>query len=110
MNRTDPQLHATGHVDKEEVHANNHERNVLDNLQPRAVKDFVVDRQLASLVVENQHPNTTAAISECVLDLGQQAALVQNRKALLHISSLSHGDDAAVIPDVKNAVLLEHRT
>jgi hypothetical protein len=40
----------------------------------------------------------------------EQLALVKNGKTLLDITSLGHGDDATIITNVQDTVLLEDRT
>lgn len=72
--------------------------------------DLVVDGELTALIADDKHADTATAVVERVLKAVEQVALVKDRKALLDITSLGHGDNAAVITDVENAVLLEDRT
>lgn len=79
------------------------------HLQPAAVDNLVVNSQLTALVVDDENPDAATAIVEAVVETGEQAALVEDRQALLNITGLGHGNDAAVIADVKDTVLLEDR-
>lgn len=79
------------------------------HLQPGAVNDLVVDDELAARVTDDEHTNAAAAVVERVRDLLEQSALVEDRQALLDVAALRHGDDAAILTDVENAVLFEHR-
>lgn len=72
--------------------------------------DLVVNSQFASSIVDDQHPNTTSTIGKGIVESGPQPALIDNRKTLLDITSLGHGDDTSVITDVENTVLLEDGT
>jgi hypothetical protein len=74
------------------------------------VHDLVVDNELATTVVDDENTDGTAARVEAVADAVTQAALVQDGDALLDVTALGHGDDTAVITDVKDTVLLEDRT
>lgn len=71
--------------------------------------DLVVDGHLAALVVDDEDADGSAAVVEGVGEAAEEAALVEDREALLDIAGLGHGDDAAVIADVEDAVLLEDR-
>lgn len=73
------------------------------------MNDLVVDSHLATIVVDNKDTDRATAVVEAVGETAEEAALVKNRKALLDVTSLSHGDDAAVITDVEDTVLLEDR-
>ena len=79
-------------------------------LQPRPMNDLVVNNQLSSTIIDDQCSGTASSISKRVLDPIEQTIVINDRQALLHISSLSHADNAAVITDVQDAVLFEHRT
>lgn len=72
--------------------------------------DLVVDGELATLIVDDENTDATTAVVERINEAVEQAALVEHRKALLDITSLGHGNNAAVVTDVKNTVLLEDRT
>lgn len=71
------------------------------------MNDLVIDSELAAFVVDDKHTNGAAAIVERVGQTGEQAALVKDWQALLDIAGLGHGDDAAIIANVKDTVLLE---
>lgn len=82
----------------------------MNHLQPGAVDDLVVDGELLTIVVDDEDADAAAAIVEGVCETLEQVALVEDGKTLLDIASLGHGNDAAVLADVKNTVLLEDRT
>lgn len=69
--------------------------------------DLVVDGELGALVIEHEDADATAAVVEGVGKAGEKVALVEDGDALLDVTGLGHGDDAAVLADVKDAVLLE---
>ena len=71
--------------------------------------DLVVDGQLTALVVDDKDADAATAVVEALGEASKEAGLVKNRKALLDVTSLGHGNDVAVITDVKDAVLLEDR-
>lgn len=73
------------------------------------MNDLVVDGELAAFVVDDEHADTATAVVEGVGKAVEQAALVKDREALLDITSLGHGNNAAIVTDVKDAVLLEDR-
>jgi hypothetical protein len=69
--------------------------------------DLEVDTEFTTLISDDEEADATAAIVECLRETLEQLALVDDGEALLDITSLSHGDDTAVITDVEDAVLLE---
>lgn len=71
------------------------------------MNDLHVDHEFPTAVVDHEHPDAPATLAERALDPGGQAALVDDRQALLDVTGLGHGDDQAVLPDVQDAVLLE---
>jgi hypothetical protein len=73
------------------------------------VDDLVVDSHLLTFVRDNKDTDATAAIVERLCEAVEEAALVEDGEALLDITSLGHGDNTAILADVKNAVLLEDR-
>lgn len=78
-------------------------------LQSAAVDNLVVDSELAALVVDNKNPNAATAVVKRIGQTVEKTTLVKNRKTLLHITSLSHGNNTTVITDIQNTVLLENR-
>jgi len=74
------------------------------------VDNLVVDSHLTALIIDDQDTNTATAVIEALGEASKEAGLVKDRKALLDIASLGHGDDVAVITDIKDTVLLEDRT
>lgn len=79
------------------------------HLQAAAVDDLVVDGQLTALVVDDKDTDTATAIVKALGEASKEAGLVEDRKTLLDITSLGHGNDVAVITDVEDTVLLEDR-
>lgn len=78
-------------------------------LQTAAVDDLVVNSHLAAIVVDDKDTDAATAVVEAVGETAEEAALVKDRQALLDVTGLGHGDDVAIITDVKDAVLLEDR-
>lgn len=72
--------------------------------------DLVVDSHLHALIVDDENADAAPAIVERVSQALEEVALVKDREALLDIASLGHGNDAAILADVENTVLLEDRT
>lgn len=79
----------------------------LGCLQSAPVNDLVVNGELTALIVDDENPDAATAVVEGILETAEEAALVKDRQALLDVTSLGHGDDAAVVTDVEDAVLLE---
>ena len=71
--------------------------------------DLVVDGQLTALVVDDKDTDAATAVVKALGEASKEAGLVKDRKTLLDITSLGHGNDVAVITDVKDTVLLEDR-
>jgi hypothetical protein len=74
------------------------------------VNDLVVDSHLHTIVVDNEDADTATAVVEGLGETTKETALVKDGKTLLDITRLGHGDNAAVLADVENTVLLEDRT
>jgi len=73
------------------------------------VYDLVVDSHLLTIIGDDENADATTAVVEGLSQAVEKAALVKDGKTLLDIAALSHGDDATVLADVENAVLLEDR-
>jgi hypothetical protein len=73
------------------------------------VDDLVVDGQLTALIVDDKDADAATTVVEALGEASEEAGLVKDREALLDVTSLGHGDDVAVITDVKDTVLLEDR-
>lgn len=71
--------------------------------------NLVVNSKLTALIADDKNANAATAVVERVNEAVEQAALVKDRKTLLDITSLGHGNNAAVVTDVEHAVLLEDR-
>jgi hypothetical protein len=78
-------------------------------LQPGSVDDLVVDSHLKTIVVDDEDADAATAVVEGLGQAVEEGALVENREALLDIASLGHGNNAAILTDVENTVLLEDR-
>ena len=79
-------------------------------LQPGAVDDLEVNSHLHAVVVDDEDADAATAVVKGLCQAGEETALVKDGKALLDITTLGHGDNAAVLADVENTVLLEDRT
>jgi hypothetical protein len=73
------------------------------------VDDLVVDSHLETIVVDDEDADTAPAVVERLGQAVEEGALVEDREALLDIAGLGHGNNAAILADVENAVLLEDR-
>lgn len=72
--------------------------------------DLVVDSHLHAIIVDDKDADTASAVVERFGQTVKETALVKDRKTLLDVASLGHGDNTAVLTDVENTVLLEDRT
>lgn len=79
-------------------------------LQPGTVDDLVVDSHLHTIILNDEDAYTASAVVEGLAEAGVETALVKDGKTLLDITRLGHGDNATVLTDVENTVLLEDRT
>jgi len=79
----------------------------LTCLQPGSVNDLVVNSELLSTIVDDEDTNAATSIVEGLGETAKQVALVNDWKTLLDITRFGHGDDASVITDVEDTVLLE---
>jgi len=73
------------------------------------VHDLVIDRELPTLIIDDEDTHAATAVVERIGEAVKEGALIQHRQPLLDVARLRHGDDAAVVADVEHAVLLEHR-
>lgn len=80
------------------------------HLQPRTVDNLVVDSHLHTIIVDDQDADAATAVVERLGQALEEVALVKDGKTLLDITGLGHGNDTAILTDVKNTVLLEDRT
>jgi len=74
------------------------------------VNNLVVDGHLKTIIIDDEDANATTAIVERLREALRETALVKDGKALLDVTALSHGNNAAILTDVKNTVLLEDGT
>jgi hypothetical protein len=74
------------------------------------VDDLVVDSHLHTIVVDDEDTDAASAVVKRLCETVEESGLVEDGKALLDITRLGHGDDATILTDVENTVLLEDRT
>jgi hypothetical protein len=79
------------------------------HLQPGAVDDLVVDSHLETIVVDDKDADGATAVVEGLGETAEETALVKDGKTLLDITTLGHGNNTAVLTDVKDTILLEDR-
>ena len=70
--------------------------------------DLVIHSEFTTSIIDDQHTDTATAIGKGFIESRPQSTLINDRQTLLHIASLGHGNNAAVIANVKDAVLLEN--
>lgn len=70
--------------------------------------DLVVHSKFTASIIDDQYTDTATAVGEGFIESRPQSTLVNNWKALLHIASLGHGNNATIIANVKDSVLLEN--
>ena len=85
-------------------------RHTWTFLQSASVHDSVVDGKLTTFVAKNKNSDAATTLVESIGETLQQIALVNDRKSLLDVTTLGHGNNMAIIADVKDTVLLEHRS
>jgi microcystin degradation protein MlrC len=73
------------------------------------VDNLVVDSHLHTVVVDDEDTDAASAVVERLCQAVEESALVEDGEALLDVTRLSHGNNATVLTDVKNTVLLEDR-
>jgi len=73
------------------------------------MNDLVVNSKLTSSIVDDKNTDAATAIRKGLIQSRPQSTLVNDGKALLDITSLSHGNNAAIITDIEHAVSLEDR-
>jgi hypothetical protein len=74
------------------------------------VDDLVVNSHLETIIVDDEDADTATAVVEGLGQAREKTALVKDGKTLLDIASLGHGNDAVILTDIENTVLLEDRT
>lgn len=72
--------------------------------------NLVINHELPAAIVDDQGADTATTITESTIDLGEEAALVDDGQALLDIAAVGHADQTSVLTDVEDAVVLVHRT
>lgn len=76
----------------------------------RQVNNLVINSQFLSMVRDDQDANRSGTVTESLLQLAPEMALVDNLETLLDLTGLGHGDELAIVTDVDEAVLLEDGT
>lgn len=71
--------------------------------------DLVINRQLATAVIDNQDTDAASPIGKGVVKSRPESILINDRKTLLDLARLSHRDNTTIITDIQDAVLLEDR-
>jgi hypothetical protein len=66
-----------------------------------------VNSELDAIVVDDKDTDAATTIVKSLCKTLKQAALIEDRKTLLDITGLGHGDNATILADIKDAVLLE---
>ena len=79
------------------------------HLQPGAVNHLIINSKLMTTIVDDENTNAAAAMVEAVTETIKKIALVKDTQTLLDVTSFGHSNNAAVVTDIQNAVLLEHR-
>jgi hypothetical protein len=72
------------------------------------VDDLHVDGELTATVVKDEDANRATAGLESIVEARVEVGLVNDRKALLDVASLGHGNDLTLL-HVEDTVLLEDR-
>lgn len=68
--------------------------------------DLQVDNNLAGAILDDHDTDAATATLEGILQAGPEVGLVKDRKVLLDITSLGHGNDTLIM-EVEDTVLLE---
>lgn len=71
------------------------------------MNDLVVNSEFLSTIVDDKNTNAATSIVEGLGETAEQVALVNDWETLFDITTLGHGNDATVITDVEDTVLLE---
>ena len=69
--------------------------------------DFVVYGELTASIIDDQYTNAATTVGKGVVESRPKPTLIDDRKTLLYITGLGHGNNAAVVANVQDAVLLE---
>lgn len=77
----------------------------LAPLQSAPMNDLIVNNQLPPTIIDDKRSDGTIVLTEGTLNLAVQTTLVDDRQALLHITTISHADDTTIISHVQDAVL-----
>jgi CheY-like chemotaxis protein len=72
--------------------------------------DLEVNSQFNTIFSNDKDADAATTIVESLSKAGEEVALVEDGETLLDIAALGHGDNTAILADVKNTVLLEDRT
>lgn len=79
----------------------------MPHLQPGSMDDLEVDSELNTIVVDDKDADAATAVIKSLGETLEKTALVKDGKTLLDITSLGHGDNATILTDIEDTVLLE---
>lgn len=74
------------------------------------MNDLHIHHDLPPTVIDDQDSHTASTLSKCTLNPSEQSSLINHRQSLLDIARLRHRNNQSILPDVQDAVLLEHRS
>jgi hypothetical protein len=81
----------------------------MRSLESGTMHQLEVDSQFVRAITNDQDANASATISKGVIQSSPQAPLVGNTKGLPNITTLGHGNDATILADIEETILLEDR-
>jgi hypothetical protein len=70
--------------------------------------NLVINNELTAAIINHKSANASFAISEGITDSGPQTALVNDPDALLDVAGRRHTNNASIVTQIQNAVLLVH--
>lgn len=73
-------------------------------LQTGSVDDLVVNDQLTATLVDDQSTDAATALGVGVADATVEVTLRDDRETLADVTALGHGDNAAIVTEVEDAV------
>ena len=73
------------------------------------VNNLVVNSQFLSVIRDDQDANGSRTMTESLLQLAPEMALVNNLETLLDLTSLGHGNELAIVTNVDKTILLKDR-
>jgi hypothetical protein len=73
------------------------------------VNNLIVNSQFLSVIRDDQDANGSRTMTESLLQLAPEMALVNNLETLLDLTGLGHGNELAIITNVDKTILLKDR-